>query len=159
MTLASGYALLFAGLLAWLVGAHVKSLRYYDRPALARRRHFDPALILLAYLLAFLGLVQLGRGSRAALTWTCLVLLGLAAYRVYVRGAAFQRHLLRRDLEALERERPAMDREALLCLLIYRRHPGWGEELIEQMVRDYPQVDDLARVLARMERGFRGFRP
>ena len=44
----------------------------------------------------------------------------------------------------------------VLFELTMRRHPGWGEELIRQMVLDYPDFDDLARIIGGMERGFRG---
>jgi len=159
VTLASGFVLLVAGILAWLAGVHVKALRYFDRPAPARSPMFDPAISLLAWLLGAAGLAQIGRGSVPALADTLLVLLGLWGYRRFIRSASFQRRLLRRDLEALRKEHPGAEERALLYQLVYRRHPRWGEELIEQMVLDYPTVDDLARIVAKMERGFRGFRP
>ena len=51
-----------------------------------------------------------------------------------------------------------MSDEEILFELAYRKHPRWGPELIEEMVRDYPTVESFARTLGRMERGFRGFR-
>lgn len=159
MSLLSGAGLLFLGLLAWLAGAHFKALRFFDRPQLARNRLFDPVLTLLAWVLVPAGVVLIARARPAAGAVTALVLIGLWGYRRLIRSVAFQRQLLRRDLEALRRRHPGEADKVLLCRLVYRRHPGWGEELIEQMVFDYPAVDDLARMLAKMEKGFRGFRP
>jgi len=159
MTPAAGLALLLLGLLAWLAGEHVKALRFFDRPALARRRLFDPLLSLARWTLTLAGLVLVGLASRRALVAVVLALAPLWGYRRYIRSASFQRRLLRRDFESLRREHPeAADRE-IFCRLVYRRHPRWGVELIEMMVADNPDLDSLARVMARMERGFRGFRP
>jgi hypothetical protein len=159
MSLASGLGLMFLGLLAWLAGTHFKALRFFDRPPIARAPWFDPILRVLAWVLVPAGLVLIARTRPAAGSVTTLVLLGLWVYRRSIRSVPFQRRLLRRDLEALRRRHPGEADKVLLCRLVYRRHPGWGEELIEQMVFDYPTVDDLARVLAKMEKGFRGFRP
>jgi hypothetical protein len=159
MSQVPGAGLLFLGLLAWLVGAHFKSLRFFDRPRLARNRLFDPLLAFLAWTLVAAGVVLITRAAPAAGALIALVLAGLWAYRRLIRSVPFQRRLLRRDLEALRRRHPGEADKVLLCRLVFSRHPGWGEELIEQMVFDYPAVDDLARMLAKMEKGFRGFRP
>ena len=87
-----------------------------------------------------------------------VVLVLLWAYRRAIRAVAFQRWLLRRDYRALRRRHPDLPEKAILTRLVIGRHPGWGEELVEQMVIDYPRLDDIAALLARMERGFRGFR-
>jgi hypothetical protein len=159
MRLAVGVALLLLGLLAWLAGAHVRGLRYFDRPGVARNPLFDPILSLIKWALLLGGLLLIGDSSRRAGTFTALLLVLLWSYRRFVRSLGFQGWLLRRDFEALRRERPAAPDAELLYALAMRRHPAWGPELIEQMVEDYPTIEGLARKIAQMERGFRGFRP
>lgn len=159
MTLPLGVSLLLLGLLASILGAHVKSLRFFDRPTLARSRRFDPALALLKWILILSGLGLIGRASRVTLVAVVALLLLVWGYVGFIHSPFFQRRLLRRDLEALRRECPGLAEHDLLRLLVLRRHPAWGQELIEQMVLDHPTVDSLARIVAKMERGFRGFRP
>ena len=75
-----------------------------------------------------------------------------------MRSASFQRWLLTRDYRELKRRKPGLPDKEIFCELVYRRNPRWGEELIEQMVIDHPDLESLSRMIARMERGFRGFR-
>jgi len=86
------------------------------------------------------------------------LLLVLWSYRRVVRSDAFQERLLRRDFIVMRRSRPDMSDGQILFDLTCRKHPRWGPELIEQMVQDYPTVESFARMLSRMERGFRGFK-
>jgi hypothetical protein len=153
-----GTALLLLGLFAMLLAAHFKGLRYFDRPTPARNAWFDPVLGLLKWLLVVAGLLLLLRASRPAFLAAGGALLALWSYRRFVRSGFFQEKLLRRDFDRMRRSRPGMSDEEILFELAYRKHPRWGPELIEQMVKDYPTVDSFARMLGRMERGFRGFR-
>lgn len=154
----AGFLALGLGLFGWLVWTHLRGGRYFDRPALARRPWFDPLLILLSGASAAAGLFLLWRSRRAAAAAAAAVLVLLWAYRRAIRAVPFQRWLLRRDYRALHRRHPDLPEKAILIRLVLARHPGWGEELVEQMVIDYPRLDDIAVLLARMERGFRGFR-
>ncbi|PYT35892.1 MAG: hypothetical protein DMF52_09160 [Acidobacteria bacterium] len=158
MTLLAGAALLLLGLLAMLVAVHFKGLRYFDRPTPARNAYFDPILDLLKWTLVVAGLLLLLRASRPAVVVAGAALLALWSYRRFVRSGYFQERLLRRDFIALRKSRPDMSDEEILFELAYRKHPRWGPELIEQMAKDYPTVESFARMLGRMERGFRGFR-
>ena len=158
MTLAAGIAAIVAGLLAALAGAHIRSGRYFDRPAIARNRIFDPLLSILKWLLVLAGLAILGRASRRGAALVSLALAVLWGYLRFVRGARFQGWLLRRDYVALRRSKPGVPEAEILHELAYRRNPRWGDELIEQMVIDYPTIDELAPIVVKMERGFRGFR-
>jgi len=158
MSLASGVVLVLLGLLGLLASAHFKGLRYFDRPAVARNARFDPLLDGLKWTLLAAGLVLLFTASRATFAVVAGALAALWAYRRVIRSASFQARLLRRDFIALRREQPGLSDEEILFELAYRRHPRWGPELVEQMVRDYPTVESFARMMSRMERGFRGFR-
>lgn len=158
MNVAWGAALILASLMTWLIGQHFKARRYFDRPSLARGPWFDPAIVVLHWLLLALGLIVLARSSATATVVVVAVLSAGWGYRRYVRSAACRRRLMRREFAAARRQNPELPDKELLFRLVMERHPRWGEELIEQMVNDYPTVDQLARMMAKMERGFRGFR-
>jgi hypothetical protein len=158
MIIALGVALVLLGLLAALAATHFKALRYFDRPPLARNRFFDPALGTLKWILLAAGLLLLGSASRTVTIATAAAIAFLWGYRRLIRSVPFQARLLKSDFENLRRRRPALPEDRILYELACRRHPQWGEELIEQMVRDYPTIEEFARVVARMERGFRGFK-
>lgn len=157
MTLAIGGALLLLGLLGMALSVHFKGLRYFDRPSLARHAFFDPTLDIAKWLLLLAGLFLLARASRPAFLGAAGALLLLTGYRRFIRSARFQERLLARDFAALKRDRPDLSSDEALYEIAMRRHPRWGPELIEQMVRDNPTVESFARILAKMERGFRGF--
>jgi hypothetical protein len=154
----TGFVALALGLFGWLLWAHVRAGRYFDRPAIARHPLFDPLLFVASALLAAAGLFLVWRARPAAGAAAAGILGVLWAYRRVIRGARFQRWLLGRDYRALRRRHPDLPERAILIRLVIARHPGWGEELVEQMVLDYPTLDDIAPLLARMEQGFRGFR-
>jgi len=153
-----GFALVTLALFAWLVRAHMRERRFFDRPDIARHRLFDPALAALGGLLLIAGLVVLWRRAPVAAGATVAAMVAVAIWIKVARGAWFGRRAFRRDLEAARRDNPALPRRDLLVRAILARHPQWGDELAAQMALDYPEVDDLARVVARMEQGFRGFR-
>ncbi len=140
-----------------LASEHFKDLRYFDRPAPARNPWFDPALDILKWVLLVAGLVLIARASLIVFFSAAGILLALRAYRGFIRSAFFQEKLLRRDFTILRRDRPDLSDEAILYELVCRKHPRWGPELIEQMVRDYPTVESFSGILTKMERGFRGF--
>jgi hypothetical protein len=158
MIAATGVALILAGLLAWVVGVHFSARRYFDRPALARNRWFDPIVATLHWLLLAAGLIVLGRSSTPAAAAAAAVLLVGWGYRRFIRSVTYRRFLMRRDFAAAQRQSPGLPDREVLFRLVMERHPRWGEELIGQMVNDCPTVDQLARMIAKMERGFRGVR-
>jgi hypothetical protein len=153
-----GGALVALALFLWLVRAHMREGRYFDRPDFARHRVFDPAVALFATLALVLGLAVLwGRAPLVAGAVATLLIVAGAA-RGLARGVGSRRRAFRRDLEAVRRGNPGMPWQDLHVRAILVRHPQWGEELATRMALDYPEPDDLARVVARMEMGFRGFR-
>jgi len=157
MPLLAGFVLLAAGLLAAILGVQMRERRFFDRPALARHRMFDPALRAVAWLLGVGGLGQIGRASAGAASGVAGALALLWGYRRLIRSVRFQAWLLKSDYEKLRRSRPGLPDTEVLYELAIRRNPRWGEELIAQMVLDYPTFEELAPMIAKMERGFRGF--
>jgi len=155
MTLLAGLMLLLLGLFAMLLSAHFKDLRYFDRPSAARNPYFDPSLDFLKWILLAAGLLLLWRASRSASYVAAAALLALWAYRRIVKSGFMQGRLLRREFATLRSERPGMSEDAILFELAFRRHSRWGQELIEQMVKDYPTLEEFSKMMVRMERGFR----
>lgn len=157
MRLVLGVVLLLLGLLASVMAADFRARRFYDRPALARNRLFDPLLLVASWALLLCGLALIRSVSPRRAAAAAAVLLILWGYRRCIRSLRFQRWLLARDYRELKRLKPGRPDREILYELVYRRNPRWGEELIEQMVMDCPDIESLARMIARMERGFRGF--
>jgi hypothetical protein len=156
---AAGLAAVLAGLLLTLVRLNLRERKYFDRPAPARHRLFDPVLNLIRWSLLLGGVALLAFTAPGMALALLVVLLGAWGYATAVRSVWNRRRHLRRERAALRRGRPGLPEHDILFALIDRHHPEWGEELIRQMVIDYPDVDRLARMVAKMERGFRGFRP
>jgi len=154
----AGFLALGLGLLGWLFWTHLRGRRFFDRPSVARHPRFDPLLVTVSAVAVVAGLALLWRTRRPVAATVAAALLLLWAYRRVIRSVPFQRRLLTRDYRLLRRGHPELTEHALLFRLLIRRHPAWGEELVEQMVIDYPTLDAIAALLARMERGFRGFR-
>ena len=141
MSVVGGAALILASLLAWLVGQHFKSRRYFDRPALARNPWFDPIAAVLHWLLLAAGLMVLARASLPLAVAAAAILLAGWAYRRYVRSVLYRRRMMRREFAVAQRRTPDLPEREVLFQLVVEKHPRWGEELIEQMVNDYPTVD------------------
>ena len=158
VSLLSGTLMVLLGGLAWLVGTHFMARRFFDRPGPVRHPLFAPVMVFLRWGLFLIGAGILARTSPPTGLAAVILLAGVWAYRVYVRSAFFQQRLLRREVERLRAAHPDLTEPAILYKIVMRRHGEWGEELIEQMVTDYPTVETLAPMIARMERGFRGFR-
>ena len=159
MHLVLGYAILGLGLLGSLVRAHLRERRFFDRPTLARSRLFDPFLNLARWILILAGLLLLAINSVAAATVTAVALSLLVVYTSFIRSVWYRTRLIRRDFGRLRRSRPAVPERELLYQMTCARHPRWGPELVEQMLIDYPTLDELAPIIVKMEKGFRGFRP
>lgn len=154
----AGLALVGLSLFLWLLGQHLREGRWFDRPGFARHTLFDPLLALLRWSALVAGLALLWRaGPRAAIV-VAVILLALAGWRELARSAAMRARTLRRRQSDLRAAHPGLSERDALRRAVLERHPEWGEELVEQMMLDYGTTDEMARVMTRMERGFRGFR-
>ena len=159
MHLAFGYAVLGLGLLGSLVRAHLREKRFFDRPTLARSRLFDPLLNLARWILILAGLFLLAVNSAVVASVTAVALSLLVVYTSFIRSVWYQTRIIRREFERLRHSQPAVPDRDLLYRMTCARHPRWGPELVEQMLLDFPTVDELAPIIVKMEKGFRGFRP
>lgn len=159
MDLAIGYLVLGLGLLGSLVRAHLRERRFFDRPTLARSPLFDPVLNLARWTLILAGLYLVAASSAVAGAVTAGVLVLLLGYLMFIRSTWYQTRRIRQEFELLKRIRPGASDRELLHQMTCARHPRWGPELVEQMLIDFPTLEELAPIIVKMEKGFRSFRP
>ena len=156
--LLAGAALCVAAFVVWLIATHVRERPWFERPDFARWRGFDLLLALLRWGLFLWGLSLLAAWS----AWVAALAVGVffagLAWRLVARSAALKRRAMRRAIADLRLRHPGEPERELLVRLVLATHPRWGEELVRQMVIDFPGVDEMAVVVARMEQGYRGFR-
>jgi hypothetical protein len=153
----AGLTLVGLSLFFWLVGQHFREGHWFDRPGVARHPLFDPLLAVARWAALAAGLALLWRASPPAAAVTAMLLLGLAGWRLVARSAKMRARSLGRRQSDLRAARPGLSQRDALRQAVLERHPEWGEELVDQMMLDYGTTDDMARVMTRMERGFRGF--
>ena len=153
-----GAALSLGAFFAWLVAMHWRERPWFDRPGFARWRGFDALAALLRWALFGAGLLALWERSETAAAIALAVFLAGWGWRLAARSAALKRRAMRRALAELRLRHPGEPETELLVRLVLATHPRWGEELVRQMVLDFPNLDDMARVVARMEQGYRGFK-
>lgn len=158
ISLLGGTAFCLGAFALWLVATHFRERAWFDRPGFARWRGFDALASLLRWVLFAAGLMALSSWSAtAAAAALGLFLIGWG-WRLVARSATLKRRAMRRALVHLREKHPGEPETELLVRLVLATHPRWGEELVRQMVLDSPDLDEMARVVARMEQGFRGFR-
>ena len=156
--LLEGAAFCLGAFIVWLVATHFRERAWFDRPGFARWRGFDALASLLRWALFAAGLLALSESSGGAAAVALGVFLAGWGWRLAARSATLKRRAMRRELAELRSKHPGEPETELLVRLVLATHPRWGEELVRQMVLDTPNLDDMARVVARMEQGFRGFR-
>lgn len=154
----SGAALCVMAFVVWLIATHLRERPWFERPDFARWRGFDAVLSLLRWGLFAWGVLLLATASRAAAALAVGLFVAGLGWRVVARSAALRRRAMRRSFDDLCRRHPGEPERELLVRLVLSTHPRWGEELVRQMVLDYPSVEQIAVVVARMEQGYRGFR-
>jgi len=154
----AGLVLVGLSLFLWLLGRHFREGRWFDRPRVARHRLFDPLLAAVGWSALAAGLALLWRAAPPAAIVMAALLLGLAGWRQVAQSAVMRARSMRRRQSVLRAAHPGLSERDALRRVVLERHPEWGEELIEQMLLDYDTTEEMARVMTRMERGFRGFR-
>jgi len=153
--LLAAIGLIVLSLLASLFGAHVRSLRGWDRPAWTRTRAFTLGWGPVHRVLLVSGLALLASAAPIAAAAVAAALLTVWARLRWLRSEACARRRLAGRIARLRSEnRDLPEREALRRALI-ESHPEWGREFVEQVVGDHPTIRGAARVLVRMERGWR----
>lgn len=150
-----GFALVVAGLVTGLIEAHLSRLKAWDRPrwALGPVRGVLPVV---RWIALALGVAVLAGASPVAAAGVATVLAAGWARLRWVRSERYVARQLRTAVADLRRRDPDAREHELLGRAVLERHPEWGPELVEQMVRDHPRTPSLARMIARMERGWPG---
>jgi len=149
-----GIVLVVAGLGVGLAGAHLRRLRAWDRPAWmlrgsSRRLH---GLVWRAAVVS--GWILIAGESRWMAAWTAAILASVWIWMGWVRSERYGSRRLLKELAALRRSEPSCGDRELLARIVLARHPEWGAELVDRIVSDHPEPRKLARMLARMERGW-----
>jgi hypothetical protein len=151
--LAAGCGFVFAGLLMILLDAHFDRQHAWDRPRFSLsagyRRLFAPA----ARTVIVAGLALSSLASPVAGAGVGALLLGLLLWTRWVRSTGYMERRLRREMSDLRVRAPELEEQDLLRIVVLARHPGWGEELAQQIVAEQGSVRGVASVLVRMDRG------
>lgn len=154
MWILAGWLMILAGLLVGLSGAHLVRRKAWDRPRWslhpAFRRGWRPA----RWVLLGTGLALLGRASVRTLVVAAAVLAAMWAWLVWVRSARHALRRLRREARDLETRLPGTPRAELVLRIVSGWHPEWPPEVIRQIAEDNPALEDVARLVVRMERGW-----
>ena len=147
-----GSLLILSGLLFALFQAHVQRLKAWDRPGFTRTRAYATLRRGAPWTLLLGGLVCLSLVSMRALLTASAVLAGLGLWLLRVRSAGHALNRLRRDRAALTRRFPGASEADLRTRVLRAWHPEWPEEIVERAVADHEVLEDLVRMVVRMER-------
>lgn len=154
MRILSGALLILAGLFLGLSGAHLARRKAWDRPRWALHPAFRSAWRPARWALLAAGLVVLGAESASALVVGVVLLLALWAQLVWVRSPRHALGRLRREVNALEARSQGTPRADLVVRVLCGWHPEWPREVVRQIVEENPALEDVARFVVRMERGW-----
>ena len=154
MLLAGGGLLIIVGLIAWLYDERLRDLKAWDRPSWTLHRVYRVAFPTLRRVLVIAGLLLLWAASGTTAIVVGAAILGGWARVRWVRTDGHTIRRLRTELSTLRRRHPEADDQELLSRLVMAHHPGWGPELAQQIVTDNPDLQDLARILNRMQKGW-----
>jgi hypothetical protein len=155
MVLTVALLAVIAALVMGLLEAHLRRIPAWDRPTWAWRgaggtawRILRRALLAVGLALLFVRswIVGLAAGAILGAAW---------ARMAWVRSVLHARRSLHRAIEESRHRHPGVDDHELCCRAVLERHPEWGPELVDRMVRDHPDLPTLARIVVRMERGWR----
>ncbi len=150
----TGTVLILAGLLLGLFGAHVARLKAWDRPRFTLGRAFTAGWRPARWVLLAAGFLCLALGS-IPLFAAASVLFGLLwGWLLWTRSPRHALLRLRKELATLEALSPDALRPDLVCAILKRWHRDWAPEVVQQIVEENPALEDVARLVTRMERGW-----
>lgn len=147
-----GSFLIVCALSLRLLHAHLRRQKAWDRPAFARSRAYATLRPAASWLLLSCGLLCIALFSLPALLSATA---GLAALALYLRRVRSPEHALQRierDRAGLAGKFPHAAEAELTARVLRSWHPEWPVEIVERVVQDHPALQDLARMVVRMER-------
>ena len=154
MRLTAGVVLIVSGLVGWLYDAHLGRQRTWDRPGWSLRPIPRGIFAVTRRVAVVAGWLLILDTSPWAGAVVAAVLVGAWGRMRFVRSDRYTTRRLEVELAALRRREPSADEHELLARVVLAHHPQWGAELVAQIVRDHPTPAGVARVVARMERGW-----
>jgi hypothetical protein len=149
-----GGGIVVLALVSGLVDAHLGRQPAWDRPTWTLSRGYRAVVAVVRPLLLATGVVLVLYDSPVAGAIVVALLLATWGRLRWVRSVRYRTAWLGRRLDALRRVHGGSTDHELLVRIVLERHPGWGEDLAQQIAADNPDVERLARALARMERGW-----
>ncbi len=154
MRILGGALLIVTGLFLGLLDAHLARRKAWDRPGWALhpafRRLWRPA----RWVLLGAGLLTVGTESVMALVVAAVLLVTMGAWLAWVRSPGHALGRLRREMGALEARDPTTTRKELVLRVVSGWHPEWPAEVVQQMVEENPALEDVSRLVVRMEKGW-----
>ena len=145
----------FMGLSAFLVlglwWENVRERPVYERPPLLVHPFFRASFRALRGTLFLGGWFLAGRTFPRSTLLLAVLLLAAWAWRRYLRSRFHRRRMFRRAFEGERGRDPLATDHQVLQRILYSLHPRWGEELIEQIVKDNPSPEAVADMVVRME--------
>jgi len=152
----AGALMIASALFAALLEAHYRGKKAWDRPrwtlTATYRALFRPAWILV--LVA--GLALLALASWIVATAVAAALAAFVAARRRSRSPSVLAGTLEARARSIASRRPDLPHADALVDALLERHPEWGRELAEQIVRDAGDAASVARIVTRMEEGWPG---
>ncbi len=150
--LAAGVALVATGVAMGLHESRMRGMRAWDRPSWALSRGYRFAFPAARRVLLGAGLIAIAAASLVAAATTAAVLLLGTGWLAWAGSDLRAARAVERDLRSrLSREPSASVAEGLRVVLT-RRHPEWGSDLVERIVADQETPAAVARVVVRLER-------
>jgi len=146
--------LILAGLFTGLFSVHVARRKAWDRPRWTLHPAYGMAWPALRWVLLGAGIALLAVESRAALGVAVVLLSALGGWLAWVRSSRHALGRLRQEIAVLESRFPRTPRVDLATRVLAGWHPEWPPEVIRQLAEENPELEDVARLLVRMERGW-----
>jgi hypothetical protein len=154
MLLAAGLLAVVVALGLGLFDAHLRRIKAWDRPAWTLWPCYRRAAPHLRRVLLLLGALFTWLASPKAAVGVAVGLAAAWGWRLRARSEGSLLRRARREIAELGRRHGGAADHEIHGRWLLGRHPEWGAELVDRIVRDHPSLPALVRLVARMERGW-----